>query len=487
MLNMEKVRVRIAPSPTGFPHIGTIYQAMFDYFFAKKFNGQFVVRLEDTDQNRLVEGAEEVIYEALSWFGLESDENPVKGGPFGPYRQSERLDIYKKYALELIDKGFAYRCFCTKERLEELKKENEWKKVASIYDRKCLNLSDGEIEQNLKNNLPSVIRMKIPSDRKITFKDELVGEVEFDSNLIDDQVLLKSDGFPTYHLAVVVDDYLMEITHIFRGREWTPSTPKHILLYEFFGWEKNTPKYIHLPLILNSDGAGKLSKRMGHASVDYYRKEGFLPEAILNYLVNIVWFNPNGQEIYPMEEFMNAFSLEPLKVPASSPGPRFDLKKLEWMNGEYIRAMSDEELGKRLEDFLPDHLKKEMLEPLIPLIKERIKKLSDFVPLAGFLFDGSEYDNKIFDQIKVEKKTEVLEKIIEKLEGLKSPWETRDFEKTFRDLAEELEINSKEMFQLIRVAFSGQLVTPPLFESMALVGENEAIKRVKEAKEFLKK
>lgn len=487
MLNMEKVRVRIAPSPTGFPHIGTIYQAMFDYYFAKKFNGHFVVRLEDTDQNRLVEGAEEVIYEALSWFGLESDENPVKGGPFGPYRQSERLKIYQKYAQELEDSGHAYRCFCTKERLEELKKENELKKVASIYDRRCLNLSDEEKEENLKNNLPFVIRMKIPSDRKIEFRDELVGRVEFDSNLIDDQVLLKSDGFPTYHLAVVVDDYLMEITHIFRGREWIPSTPKHILLYEFFGWENKIPKYIHLPLILNGDGAGKLSKRMGHASVDYYRKEGFLPEAILNYMVNIVWFNPEGKEIYSMEEFMNAFSLEPFKVPASSPGPRFDLKKLEWMNGEYIRAMSDDDLAKRLVEFLVDHPKKEMIRPLVPLIKERMKKLSDYVPLASFLFLGSEYDNKIFDQIKVEKKTEVLEKIIEKLEGLKSPWETRDFEKTFRDLAEELEINSKEMFQLIRVAFSGQLVTPPLFESMALVGENEAIKRVKEAKEFLKK
>lgn len=482
---MQQVRTRIAPSPTGFPHLGTIYQAMFDFYFAKKANGKFIVRIEDTDQARLVEGAEEVVYKSLEWFGLISDEDPVKGGEFGPYRQSERLGLYQKYAAELLEKGHVYRCFCSKERLDELRKFQEAEKLPTKYDRKCFSLSEAEIKKNIDEGMPFVIRMKIPNDRKIKFLDALVGEVEFDSNLIDDQVILKSDGFPTYHLAVVVDDYLMEITHIFRGREWVSSTPKHILLYEFLGWSERLPIYIHLPLILNEDGQGKLSKRFGHASVDYYRKEGFLAEAVLNYLANLVWNHPDGKEIFPMDDFMQAFQVEPFRVDVSSQGPRFSLQKLEWMNGEYIRAMSDDQLAARLEEFLVDHPAKEKIRPLVPLIKERMKKLSDFVPLCNFLFEGSEYDLKVFAQIKVEDKLEVLTKIIEKMESLKAPWEQEEFEKTFRGLADELGIKAAEVFQLIRVAFSGQLVTPPLLESMKFLGEEESLKRVREAKKFL--
>lgn len=491
-MDSKTVRTRIAPSPTGFPHIGTIYQAMFDYYFSKKYQGQFVVRIEDTDRARFVEGAEEKIYDSLEWFGLKPDEDPQVGGEYGPYRQSERLEIYQKHAAELVEKGAAYKCYCTKERLDELRAVQQAEKKAPMYDRFCLNLTEEQIAEYEREGRAHVIRLKIPADRTISFTDALVGKVEFDSNLIDDQVLIKSDGFPTYHLAVVVDDYLMKISHIFRGREWISSTPKHILLYEAFGWEKELPIFIHLPLLLNETGGGKLSKRDGTTSVDYYRTEGFLPEAILNYMANLVWNNPSGQEIFPMEEFMQAFHLQHLdsgefKVEVTSQGPRFDIKKLEWMNGEYIRAMSDEELLKRLQDFLVDHPAKDKLAPLVPLVKERMKKLSDFIPLTVFLFDEVEYDRAVFDKLKVKNPSEVLDNVIAKLESLPKPWVAEDFEKGFRQMAEDLNISVSDMFQLLRVGFSGQLVTPPLFEVMKYVGEDETIKRIKLAKEFIEK
>ncbi len=482
---MAEVRTRIAPSPTGFPHLGTIYQAMFDFFFAKKAKGQFVVRLEDTDRSRFVEGAEEVIHQALEWFGLKPNEDPIVGGPYGPYRSSERLEIYRKYVDQLLESGHAYRCFCSKERLDDLRKLNEAEKLPSKYDRRCFVLTAEQVKTNLDQGMEYIVRMKIPSDRTLVVHDALVGNVEFDSNLIDDQVILKSDGYPTYHLAAVVDDYLMKITHIFRGREWLSSTPKHLLLYEFLGWEKELPIYIHLPLILSGEGPGKLSKREGHASVDFYRHEGYLAEAVLNYLANLVWNNPSGKEIYPIEEFMEAFVVEPFKVKITSQGARFDLKKLEWMNGEYIRAMSDEELDRRLSEYLVDHPSKDKLRPLIPLVKERIKKLSDFGPLTNFLFEGMEYDRSVFNRIKIEDQKAVLEKVVEELEQMVKPWDAKVFEETFRKIAEEQKLSASDMFQLIRVAFSGQLVTPPLFEIMQFVGEDEAIKRVKGAISFL--
>lgn len=475
-----KVRTRIAPSPTGFPHIGTIYQAMFDYTLAHKYDGEFINRLEDTDQVRLVEGAEEVIYRSLDWFGLIADEDPQIGGPYAPYRQSERLEIYREHVQILLDKGHAYYCFCTKERLEQMRQDQQSKNQAPMYDKTCLNLSEAEIKEKLAANTLYVVRMKIPENQKITFKDTLTGEIEFDTNLIDHQVILKSDGFPTYHLAVVVDDYLMKITHILRGKEWVPSTPKHILLYQYFGWEDAIPSYTHLPLILNSDGKGKLSKRFGHASVDYYKKEGFLPEAILNYMTNIVWNHPEGKEIYPFEEFQKAFDIDnPKVVLITSQAPRFDLQKLEWVNSEYIRRMSDTELTKRLQEFLIDHPSKEKIAPVVPLIKERIKKLSDFIPLTNFIFDDPEYDKEVFERLEIKDLRLVMEKAVSSLESMERPWTSEKFEETFKNLAIELELANKQMFQLIRVAVSGQLVTPPLFESIQIMGEDETLKRVR--------
>lgn len=493
---MSKVRTRIAPSPTGYPHIGTIYQALFDYVFAKKTDGKFIVRIEDTDRTRFVEGAEEVVFSSLDWFGLKSDENPIVGGEYGPYRSSERLEIYKKYALELIQKGDAYYCFCTKERLDEMRKKQEAEKKAPMYDKHCRNLSKEEIDKNLEENLSFVIRMKIPENEKIKFKDTLLGEVEFDSNLIDDQVIVKSDGFPTYHLASVVDDYLMKISHVFRGQEWLPSAPKHLLLYQYLGWKNEMPQFIHLPVILNSEGGGKLSKRQGHASVDFYKTEGFLPEAILNYLANIVWNNPTGEEIYPFEELANALHIDSenkiTEIEIYSQGPKFDLQKLTWMNGEYIRKMSDEELGKRLVEYLKDYkdkdgesVYKDKILKLIPLVKERIKVLSDFIPLTIFMFEEGDYDIKTFSRINIDDQKLVLEKILEKLKNMERPWNAEIFEKTFRDLADELEIPVREMFQLLRVGITGQLVTPPLFECIEIMGEDWAIKRVEKAISFV--
>lgn len=472
MSEQPPVRTRIAPSPTGFPHIGTSYQVLFDYAYARKKQGQFVLRIEDTDRARLVEGAEEVIFNSLSWFGLDADEDPQKGGPYGPYRQSERLEIYKKYVQQLLDNGHAYYCFCTKERLEQMRKEQELKKLPPMYDKRCLTLSAEEVQKKLQDNLPHVIRMKIPENETIVVNDLLIGKVEFDSNLIDNQVLLKADGFPTYHLAVVVDDVLMKISHIFRGREWLPSTPKHILLYQYFGWE--LPQFIHLPVIINADGKGKLSKRHGHSSVDYYKKEGYLPEAILNYLSNIVWNHPQGKEIYSLQEFIDLFEIDQI----SSQGPRFDLVKLEWMNGEYIRAMSDEELTKRLQDFLVDHPSKDQIGPLVPLVKERIKKLSDFVPLTFFLFEEPEYDKQVFEKLKIADVLGTLHEIQKTLKDLPRPWKREQFEETFKQKAIDLQLSNLQMFQLIRLALSGQTVSPPLFECIEFLGEDKMLERV---------
>jgi glutamyl-tRNA synthetase len=494
------VRTRVAPSPTGYPHIGTIYQAMFDFVFAKSNGGKFIVRIEDTDRTRFVEGAEQIIYDSLNWFGLESDEDPIKGGQYGPYKSSERLETYKKYVQELVDNSHAYYCFCTKERLDELRKKQEAQKKAPMYDKLCASLSWEQVEEKLKAKTPHVIRMKIPENQKLKVHDVLLGDVEFESNLIDDPIILKSDGFPTYHLAAMVDDYLMGITHVFRGQEWLPSYPKHQLLYQYLGWENKTPEFIHLPVILNAEGGGKLSKRHGHASVDYYRKEGYLPEAILNYLANIVWNHPNGKEIFPFMELSKAIPLgidnKIKEVQIYSQGPKFDLKKLDWVNGEWIRKMSDEDLLNRVIDYL-DYISegkladtkyedKEKIAKLIPLVRERIKKLSDFIPLTDFIFEKPEYDSEVFNKLKIEKIQLKIEKVVEILEKMDKPWKAEIFEQTFRDLAKDLDISVTQMFQLLRVAVSGQTVTPPLFESIQVLGEDETLQRIQIASQFLK-
>lgn len=457
-------RTRIAPSPTGFPHIGTIYQVLIDYAYAHKTGGKFILRLEDTDRARFVEGAEEVIYASLAWFDLLPDESPKIGGPFAPYRQSERLAIYKKYADELISKGHAYYCFCTRERLETMRKDQEAKHQPPMYDKTCMALTPGEVAAKLAAHEPYVVRMKIPEHEKIAFDDIISGHIEFDSDVIDHQVIMKSDGFPTYHFGVVVDDHLMEITHVFRGKEWISSTPKHVLLYKYFGWQM--PVHGHLPLILNEDGKGKLSKRHGHASVDYYRKAGYLPEAVLNYLSNIVWNHPEGKEIYDRKEFIEQFEVTAITAQA----PRFDLKKLDWVNGQYIRAMQDEDLLARIADF-DDRVKqldKTLLMKTMPLVKERMHLLSDYWSLAAFFFEAPKEFERPLNKELVNVAVSALGEC---------DWSHEKMEQAIRAASDTAKLKARDVFMELRLAVTGKMVGPPLLESLEVLGKDITLGR----------
>ena len=364
------VRTRIAPSPTGFPHIGTIYQALFDSAYAKKNNGVFYLRIEDTDQTRYVEGAEENIKDSLEWFCLTPNESPWSPGEFGPYRQSERLSLYHTYAQELIDKDKAYFAYFPKSESGE--KDHTKKEVAAVEFSEPTEKPSTIAE--LITMQDWIVRMRIPKDTTVTIRDEIRGEISFASNDITEQVLIKSDGFPTYHLASVVDDHLMGTTHLVRGEEWLTSTPKHWLLYEYFGWEK--PLFFHTPVLRNPDKS-KLSKRHGHTSVDFYRTEGYLPEAILNFLALLGWSHPEEKEKFDMQEFISLLELKDIKPVA----PIFDIKKLEWLNGQYIYDLSNEELLDRLEEFDGEFIKSLShlnLLDLVEIVKTRIKTLKEF-------------------------------------------------------------------------------------------------------------
>lgn len=432
------VRVRLAPSPTGSPHIGTAWQALFDFVFAKKNQGKFILRIEDTDRARYVAQSEQEIIDTLNWLGFEYDEI---------YKQSERLDIYRKYSQELLDKGLAYK-------------------------------DEG------------AIRFKTEKIGQTSWTDLVGGkQITFPNNTQEDFVIIKSDEYPTYNFANVVDDHLMEITHVIRGNEFISSTPKHLMLYQSFGWAP--PQFAHLPVLVGSDRS-KLSKRHGAIGALEFKKMGYLKEALINFLALLGWSHPKAQEFFSLDEMIDLFDFADFN-PSSA---YFDITKLDWINGEYIRRMSDEELEKRLDEYLVDHPSKSKLAPLIPLVKERIKKLSDFVPLTYFFFTSPEYDMEVFKKLlsrhpeadsaegSIDLRS-ILEKMLEAMQNLQKPWDAKVFENTFRKLAEELGISVTQMFQLIRVAISGQLVTPPLFESVKILGEEETIKRVKEALEYV--
>jgi len=474
---MTEIRTRIAPSPTGEDlHIGNLYTALINWAFARKNDGKFIVRIEDTDRERFVEGAEVTILSSIKAFNLIPDESPEVGGPFAPYRQSERLELYSKYANELLEKDLAYKCSCSKEKLEQIRNEQTSTRVKKMHREYCDQEAVGE---------KYVIRLKVPRNENITFKDLIRGDITISSNELDDQVLLKSDGYPTYHLGVVVDDYLMKISHVIRAEEWISSTPKHVLLYKAFGWE--LPIFVHLPILRNSDKS-KLSKRKNPVWVTWYLKDGYLPEAILNFLALMGWSHPEQKEIFSIDEFIEKLDLKDF----SPAGPAFDQVKLDWMNGEYIRMMTDEELVDRMAAYLIsiDHTAKNIpdkntLQKLIPLVKERIKKLSDFIPLTDFIFGKPEYDISVFNKLKITDKKAALEKVTENLNKLSSPWKPEDFENAFKNLAKELSLSNLDMFQLIRAAVAGQLVTPPLFESIQILGEEETKVRIKEAGLFI--
>ncbi len=417
----QTVRTRFAPSPTGLMHIGSVRTALYAYLTAKKNNGEFWLRVEDTDRKRLVEGSVEDFIETLKWLGLNFDKQIT---------QSDRKDTYIKYAKQLVSEGKAYE-------------------------------KDGAVW--FKMNLVGTTAVK-----------DIVGErvFEFENKNEKDFVILKSDEFPTYHLAHVVDDHLDAMNPVIRAPEWVSSLPKHIQLFEAFGWE--APRYAHLTMILGSDKS-KLSKRHGAKAASEYRKEGFLPEAILNYMALLGWTPKDGKEILSMNEMIEEFDLKDTHISNAV----FDNTKLEWMNGEYIRSLSDEELTKRLTDFLVDHPEPSKIAPLAPLIKERIKKLSDFVPLTFFIFEEPEYEKAVFEKVKVEDILGVLNLILVNMESMKDPWNPEEFENTFRKLAEGLGIRAGEVFQLIRIAISGQTITPPLFETIELIGKDKVLHRVR--------
>jgi len=385
----REVRVRIAPSPTGDPHIGTAYIALFNYVFTKHKGGKFIIRIEDTDQKRYRSDSEAMILSALKWVGIEWDEGPDVGGPHAPYRQSERRDIYRKYAEQLVEKGHAYRCFCTSQRLDELRKIQQAQKIPPGYDRLCRDLPAEDVRKKLSLNIPHTIRMKMPVTGKTVFKDVLRGYIEFDNDGIDDQVLMKSDGFPTYHLAVVVDDHLMQITHVIRGEEWISSTPKHILLYDAFGFEK--PEFCHLPLLRNADKS-KISKRKNPTSINYYRRKGILPVALRNFLALMGWNFGDNKEIFSTEEMIEGFTWDRMTLG----GPVFDLRKLAWLNGQYLKKESNEKWLSYLKEYV---FSDEMLLKIIPLIKERVEKFEDFIGATQFFFEGDlKYDAASFAQ-----------------------------------------------------------------------------------------
>lgn len=470
-----RVRTRVAPSPTGEPHIGNFYSALLDYALAKKEGGQFVVRIEDTDRTRLVPGAEERFYQALDWLGLKEDESPRQGGPFGPYRQSERLSLYQKYAQELILKGAAYHCFCSAERLDKLRKEQQGKGLPPKYDRRCRELSKGEVAKRLGKNEAFVIRLKVADVGATEFNDLIRGKISFQNKLIDDQVLLKSDGFPTYHLAVVVDDHLMQITHVIRGEDWISSTPKHILIYQALGWE--LPQFLHNPLLRNPDGS-KLSKRKNPTSMLWYREQGFLPEAVINYLTHLGWTHPEEKDIYSFGEFLDKFDLKDIKATA----PVFDLQKLEWMNGKYIRQLGTDELSSKLNPSTPLRVGSKYLGRIVLLIQERMTKLSQFNELTSFFFEEEiKVDPKLLVQ-----KGKTRQETVKALSGLLFllsslpllEWRADRLEEISRKYCSQIGWKPKDLFMSIRVAMTGRTVSPPLFETMEVLGKERVSQRL---------
>lgn len=479
-MSKSVVRTRMAPSPTGEMHVGSLSILLKNYAYAKKHHGQFILRIEDTDQAREVEGSVEQILDVLKIFGLLPDEGPTKGGEYGPYTQSQRLDIYRKHAGELVANDKAYHCFCSRERLEEVRAQKRADHLPPKYDRHCRSLTPEEVKTKLEAGKENVIRLKVPDDKKVKFNDLIRGEIEFDSNQVDDQVLLKSDGFPTYHLAVVIDDHLMKISHVMRGEEWISSTPKHVLLYQAFDWP--LPVYAHIPIYLNPDGKGKMSKRKGTVSVQSFLDKGYLPQTLLNFFMILGWATEDEREIMTLDEYIAEF--DPKDI--SHKSVVFDLKKLQWLNGMYIRQLEDGELTKLLQPFLPEDYPADLLPKVLPLIKERLVLLSDITHLTTFFYQPISQDQAgLTKKSSAEEVISQLEKTILALAPLENDWSTTKIEIAIRKLQEENDWHKRQYFMMVRVASTGDSQTPPLFETMELIGYYAINKRLKQAQEIL--
>lgn len=475
------VRVRIAPSPTGDPHVGTAYIALFNYVFARKCGGQFILRIEDTDQARSTRQSEEAILRALRWLGLSWDEGPDVGGPHAPYRQSERSAIYQEHAALLVERGRAYLCFCSPERLEASRRERMARGDSHLgYDRTCRGLPRDEAKRRAAAGEPHVVRLAVPESGTTAFVDGLRGRIAVDNATIDDQVLLKSDGLPTYHLANVVDDHLMGISHVVRAEEWIISTPKHLLLYEAFGWEP--PAFYHMPLLRNADRS-KISKRKNPVSLDYYRDTGIFPEALLNFLALMGFSFGGGREKFSLSEMIEAFDWSRV----GTGGPVFDLRKLSWLNGLYLREMSHEELLQRLRAW---RLGDEYLRRVLPLLRERIERLDQFIPMAAYFFAG---DLEQLDPAQLVPRgrdaaqtAQVLEELVEHLEvEVRGAWSREALEPACRTFCERIGWKTKELFSAVRVALTGRTAAPPLFDTMEVVGKDLCRRRLRLAAQLL--
>lgn len=509
VMTEKEVRVRFAPSPTGGLHLGGIRTVVFNYLFAKHHGGKFILRIEDTDQTRFVPGAEDYIFECLSWCGLEPDESVIKGGPYGPYKQSERKAIYHKFVQQLIDAGHAYYAFDTTAELEKMREEfktpacpvPQYDKQTRMKMRNSLSLDEATVKALLENKTPYVVRIKVPENQTVSFVDMIRGPISYDTNLVDDKVLLKSDGMPTYHLAVIVDDYLMKITHAFRGEEWLPSAPIHILLWKYFGWEADMPQYAHLPLILKPDGNGKLSKRDGDRlgfpvyAMDWkdpqtgeitqgFREKGFLPEAFVNLLAVLGWNDGTEQEIFSMEELIAKFSLERVH----KGGAKFDYEKAKWYNHQYIIKATPSYLAPLVLPYFdrvglqPDL---EKLEQVISLVKERCVLLEDFVSQGLFFFkapamiDTESIKGKKWDEAKVAFFQSWAESL-DKVQG-----DAVSLEQSFTDAAIAAELKKGELMLPLRIMLVGGKFGPGVFDIAAFIGKEALQARILNALSML--
>ena len=510
MTNNKRVRVRFAPSPTGGLHLGGVRTVLFNYLFAKHNGGDFILRIEDTDQNRYVPGAEEYIFETLRWCGLEPDESPIHGGTYAPYRQSERKETYRQYAEQLIKNGYAYYAFDTTQELEEMRHKFKTEQNPSPqYDaairekmKSSLSLSTDETQKLLNENIPHVIRIKMPLNEEVQFTDIIRGEVTFNTNQIDDKVLLKADGMPTYHLAVVVDDYLMKITHAFRGEEWLPSAPVHILLWKYLFGLENMPQWAHLPLILKPDGNGKLSKRdaerLGfpifamnwtdprtNEFTQGFREKGFLPEAFINMLAMLGWNDGTDQEIFTLEELVQKFLMERVH----KGGAKFDYEKAKWFNHEWIKRFKVEGLRLKVKEVFEknniniDDDKK--LDKIIELVKDRCTLLTDFVQQAAFFFQQpTNIDVEAIKPKWNEQKQLFFAELIRAYELL-ALWQHDDLEKEFKEMTAAHQIKPGELMLPLRIMLVGGKFGPGVFDIAAVLGKEETIKRIKDTLQLL--
>ena len=477
------VRVRVAPSPTGDPHVGTAYMSLFNLAFARRRGGQFVLRIEDTDRARYVADSEQQIYDTLHWLGLDWDEGPDKGGPYAPYRQSERTESYRVHVDRLLADGHAYHCWCSTERLAEMREQQQRAKLPTGYDRMCHGRTREQRAQLPGFSEAPVVRMLIPDDVPLVFEDVIRGEVK--APRPDDQVIVKADGFPTYHLANVVDDHEMGITHVVRGEEWISSTPKHVLLYEWLGWD--VPAFAHMPLLRNTDRS-KISKRRNPAArLSWFREQGYLPEALVNFLALMGYSQPDGEEIFSFEEMTTSFDW----ARVNTVGPVFDLDKLGWLNGHYVRELSVEDLAGRIVDHLvrrgllpsePSEEQRATVLAATPLVNERMQVLSEAEAMLGFLLvdeDAFALDEGDAGKVLTADAAPVLGASIDALGALPT-WDTASIEQALRSaLVDGLGIKPKHAFGPVRVAVTGRRVSPPLFESLELLGRERSLGRLR--------